>query len=283
MTAEFADAAEEQQVPRTRRTFRRRFLPSPSGKTRRPSGHLGADDIAKLPIHHQERILKAQAIDPTFSDVRQCGAALRHQDGVCRKWGLAANGYCELHGGLRCFSYADFKPLNTSNNLSTGVYSDAIHPWEKGIMENITQGSVDEEIKMAKLKLRRAYRAQMMWELAHGLPITDYQEEFQAQGMSFVEIADTPENRVLVGRLQNRDRDFTDEILRFTRLISQLERRRKELLENSNDPTIIMMKMKKVIGSDGKIDEEILTLAALLKGMRTTDLEKLKANVLGAA
>ncbi len=81
----------------------------------------------------------------------RCHAKTR-SGGRCKNRAME-NGRCRMHGGKT--------PKGQMNNLRHGVYAEALTESEKEAWERIPIGSIDDEIRLAKLQLKRAFKAQM--------------------------------------------------------------------------------------------------------------------------
>jgi len=92
---------------------------------------------------------------------KQCGQALRQSPGkFCRKapaHNANANQFpkrCKLHGAT------SGPPKGNTNAVGFGIYSNFILPEEEEYAKQIEADSVEYEIKIVKLRLRRAIRAE---------------------------------------------------------------------------------------------------------------------------
>jgi hypothetical protein len=80
-----------------------------------------------------------------------CGAKTR-AGGKCRKAPISGKKRCRLHGGLSTGA----KRQNTAANaVKHGFYSDALRPDERVLWARVQIGSVDDEIRLMKIKLHR--------------------------------------------------------------------------------------------------------------------------------
>jgi len=130
------------------------------------------------------------------------------------------------------------------------------------LLPYVKLGTLDEEIRMLKLKLRRAYIAQKMWLEQRGLVNKDLErdtdepppkrtrlvrtkEELEARhhlNLNSVEINKAilhdregePHIKVSKKVLKKKE-DYSQEIRALSKLIGQLEIRRKDLLQQSQD------------------------------------------------
>lgn len=77
-----------------------------------------------------------------------CGAKTR-SGAPCRSKRMA-NGRCRMHGGST--------PTTNTNAVKHGFYSDALQPEERVLWERVEIGTLDDEIRLMKVKLHRLVR-----------------------------------------------------------------------------------------------------------------------------
>ena len=82
----------------------------------------------------------------------KCGAKTR-SGGTCKN-GAMSNGRCRMHGG----KLPGGEKGNT-NALKHGIYSSALNEDEKELWGRIEIGSIDDELRMARLQYMRALTA----------------------------------------------------------------------------------------------------------------------------
>lgn len=80
-----------------------------------------------------------------------CGAKTR-AGGRCRKLPAKGSKRCKLHGGK---STGPKDQTENTNAVAHGFYSDALLPEERPLYERAEIGSLDDEIRLAKVKLFR--------------------------------------------------------------------------------------------------------------------------------
>jgi len=192
----------------------------------------------------------------------RCDLKCRQTGNPCRNWAMP-NGRCRMHGGKNVPA-----PKGSKRALKHGLYSKGVLDDEKELLPHIKLGTLDEEITMLKLKLRRAYIAQKLWlqqkgyveEQLDGNPedlvvepvrrLVRTQEELELKKLgvsdffhiSSVETSSskvydetgTPHYNYSKKVLKKKD-DYSQEIRALSKLIGQLELRRKELLEQDED------------------------------------------------
>ena len=175
------------------------------------------------------------------------------------------NGRCWLHGG-RIVPPAK----GSMRALKHGLYAKGMLEDEKALLPDVKLGTLDDELVMLKLKLRRAYIAQKLW-IQQRQQVT---ENLEAEMDDMVSprkpvrrLARTIEDleKVRLGitdffhigsiettrstmhdqegnphtnyskKFVKKKEDYSQEIRALTKLISHLEMRRKELLTQSED------------------------------------------------
>jgi len=182
------------------------------------------------------------------------------QTGIpCRNWAMP-NGRCRLHGGKNVPA-----PKGHQRALKHGLYVKGLLKEEQELIPHVKLGTVDEEITMLKIKLRRAYIAQRMWieqrdkaeqELIDADPgdspkpkrtkLVRSREELEARKSYFhissIEVvksvvyddAGIPHTNFTKKTLKKKE-DYSAEIKSLSRLISNLEMKRKELSDEGED------------------------------------------------
>lgn len=140
-----------------------------------------------------------------------CGAKTRN-GGKCKRAPMA-NGRCRLHGGL---STGNPKAAGNTSAIKHGFYSDALFDdGERELYSIATIGNLDDEIRLAKVKLFRYVKASgstTMQEMVDGAL-----EVIQKQG---TDMRDIPyDKRELKAAAPN----YADLIIRTLDLIRKLE------------------------------------------------------------
>ena len=88
-----------------------------------------------------------------------CGAKTRAGT-PCRRQAMP-NGRCNLHGGR-----STGPPKGTKNALKHGIYAKGLTGEEREIWHEVSIGSLDDELKLARIQARRALIAKRAEELA---------------------------------------------------------------------------------------------------------------------
>lgn len=90
---------------------------------------------------------------------KACGAMTRGGT-PCKRAPVEGKARCKLHGGLSTGA-----PKGNSNAVKHGFYSDALLPEERTLYERAEVGSLDDEIRLARVKLHRFVRLSGSLEL----------------------------------------------------------------------------------------------------------------------
>ena len=187
--------------------------------------------VRKLKVLNRKQIKT-----PTAKRKRYCGVIKK--DGTPCKAPPMANGRCRIHGGIN-----KGPPKGSKNPTIHGLYSIGLHDYEKPIYEEIGLGTLDDELKMAKIRLRRAHKAQRMWEEQRGaVGIEVDKGEVGKKARKYLHVRsievtsgkyytkDGEEREVSNKKVIRSKRDFSQEIVRLTKLVADLEIKRKELI-----------------------------------------------------
>jgi len=92
-----------------------------------------------------------------------CGKPLKNGN-RCRGKAFG-NGRCRIHGGLQCPGVKDV-PYKPDWILTAGLYSDRIGADELDVYQTLKCGSLEQELRLLRVQLRRALKAQDEWERA---------------------------------------------------------------------------------------------------------------------
>lgn len=182
-----------------------------------------------------------------------CGAKTRN-GGTCKKQALIGKTRCKLHGGKSTGA-----PKGNQNNLkSGGIYSQFFTDEEKQLSTELELGSLDDELRLTKIRLMRALKA----------------EAEQQDKIDKLELEVRTESPVLYGGVPDEDgevmtikqfkrRDYGTIIDRLTARIESLETRRASLVQMSLDAERKKLENKEL--SD--------TLASIAKDEPITEME----------
>lgn len=178
----------------------------------------------------------------------RCGAKASSTGLPCRKYAMP-NGRCRLHGGKSIPA-----PKGHKRALKHGLYVKGLLEEEKELLPLIKLGSLDEEIQMLKLKLRRAFYAQRLWleqrgriDEANKLRL----ESIETNESTTYDKDGNPHQNVSIKTLKKKE-DYSLEIRSLSKLISQLEIRRKELLEQGQDGIKSLVKSFREFADDAE-------------------------------
>jgi hypothetical protein len=172
-----------------------------------------------------------------------CGARKR-SGGTCQKHALKGSTRCRLHGGA-----ATAANKGNAHAVKHGFYSDALLPEEKTLYERAEVGSLDDEIRLARVKLHRFVKLSGSLELRE--MVDSALEVTRKMGVAFdaetksVEPYDKKEFKVAAP-------DYADLIIRQIDLIRKLELARKDLMadEDEDAPDSIVIKVSRARKDD---------------------------------
>lgn len=175
-------------------------------------------------------------------DVPRCGAKLRN-GGTCKAPGIGAGGRCPRHGGANGKRSLESLAKRPEKSLARGFYTDVLFPWEEDIYASCKTGTLEEELKLLRVQLLRAVKAQHNYEV-----VMDHLGEFredpesvdvplelfrllELDGYEYTQ-ANKAEGVEEVKKMLRRKRDYRREIQQWVKLISTLEVAQKELLKS---------------------------------------------------
>lgn len=155
-----------------------------------------------------------------------CGAKTR-SGSPCQSKAMA-NGRCRMHGGKSTGA-----PKGNKNNLKAGgIYSQFLTDEERVISTEMELGSLDEELKLCKIRLMRALKA----EAEQQAQVKEFDKlELEALNEAPSLIGGLPDNDELIQTKQFRRRDYGTIIDRLIARIESLETRRASLIQMSLD------------------------------------------------
>lgn len=139
-----------------------------------------------------------------------CGA--KNRSGQPCKAQAMPNGRCRMHGGKSTGA-----PAGNQNARQHGIYSDALTADEVELFDAIAVGELEQELKIARLQLRRALLAQ---NAADGKPELEEFTTHRGKG-----------SRGKPREEKHRARNYTDVIQKLLGRIGDLEVRRVALRE----------------------------------------------------
>lgn len=171
-----------------------------------------------------------------------CGAKTRN-GGTCKKNALIGKTRCKLHGGKSTGA-----PKGNKNNLKAGgIYSQFLTDEEQIITAKMELGSLDEELKLCKIRLMRALKA----EAEQQAQVEEFDKlELEALNESPSLIGGLPDNDELIQTKQFRRRDYGTIIDRLIARIESLETRRASLIQMSLDAERKKFELDKISKSD---------------------------------
>ncbi|OCG77377.1 hypothetical protein A9G42_05585 [Gilliamella sp. Nev6-6] len=152
-----------------------------------------------------------------------CGAKTR--SGCPCKSKAMTNGRCRMHGGKATTTHKN----NRNAVKAGGIYSKFFTDEEKQLSAELELGSLDDELRLTKIRLMRALKAEAeQQERLDELELDSYSE-------SPAIISGFPDNDEIVRVKQFKRRDYVSIIDRLTARIESLEVRRASLVQMSLD------------------------------------------------
>ncbi len=157
-----------------------------------------------------------------------CGAKTRQ--GTPCKNGAMPNGRCRMHGGKSVSQWGNKKAVKH------GIYETGLTKEEKKIYDKIPIDTVEDEIRLCKLRIRRALNARKAIEETPNDPSVEFEisEIKQLKG----ETEGSNSGKATTRQEMNRKRpDFDAIIDRYMGRMSQLIKLREEIKNNTiSDP-----------------------------------------------
>jgi hypothetical protein len=174
-----------------------------------------------------------------------CGAKTRN-GGTCKRSPLAGKNRCRLHGGA---SKNGGAPQKNKNAVKDGnIYSQFFTDEEKQLSTELELGSLDDELRLTKIRLMRALKAEAeQQEQIDKLELEAYTE-------SPALIGGIPDDEELITVKQFKRRDYMSIIDRLTARIESLETRRASLVQMSLDAERKRLELDKLKVGDGTGD-----------------------------
>ena len=154
----------------------------------------------------------------------QCQAKSKSSGGQCRRSAVKGKRVCRVHGGA---STGPKKHTTQKTALKHGIYASGLSDEELAMWAEVQVGNVDEELRLCRIKLRRALIAQAEIQVA---PISPN----NPAGFELWEIRSTESGTQTVTRRS----DYAAIIDRLLGRIGQLEKIRAELIsaaQTTND------------------------------------------------
>lgn len=148
-----------------------------------------------------------------------CGAKTR-SGGACKNSPMP-NGRCRMHGGNSKGPKDRTKLKGNTNAVKHGFYSDALQPDERALWDRVELGSLDDEVRLARIKLHRLVRLSGSADVAG---LVD----------AALEVAQKMDTHPKFGEMEKREirvkaQQYGDLIAKQIDLIRKLELARREL------------------------------------------------------
>lgn len=148
---------------------------------------------------------------------KHCGAKTR-AGGECKAPAMA-NGRCRVHGGSSTGA-----PARNTNARKHGIYSQFLTQEESEQFDGLKLGSVDQELRLMRIRLARALAAE---ERADGAPELDEVTENEGGGVAVTVPKTVTKTKV---------RDYVGIVDKITARIESLEKTRVALIEAAGEP-----------------------------------------------
>lgn len=152
------------------------------------------------------------------------------------------NGRCRIHGGLTTPNKD--KITRPMKSLARGFYTDCLFPWEEDQFAACQIGTLEEEIKLLRIQLRRALIAQRNYQIVMD-ELGEFREDpdscdipskllgmVEIESYEYTKKENQKEGEEEIRKMLRRKRDYRREIAQWTKLIGQLECFHKELLKD---------------------------------------------------
>jgi hypothetical protein len=169
-----------------------------------------------------------------------CGAKTRSGN-PCRSPAVIGRARCRMHGGS-----STGPAKGTRNALKHGIYSNALSADDFATLDRIELGTIDHEIKVARIRLRRALIEQGRQEAPDSSPAQFHVDEVKVT-------VGGPRTETEVRRVR---RDYTRPIVAFIRLIAELELKRQQLTAGggAGDPADIAQRINAALNQIDRVN-----------------------------
>ena len=127
------------------------------------------------------------------------------------------NGRCRMHGGK-----SPGAKKGNQYGRKHGIYSDVLSPEDQALYDDIQVGSLDDEIKLCRIQLRRAIIAQEQAKLLEAQDGLELDSFTQSAGMG-------PKGPVKLAEKKWVRKDYSEVISRLSGRIGKLETQRSLL------------------------------------------------------
>ena len=178
-----------------------------------------------------------------------CGAKTR-SGGTCQKPPIKGKKRCRLHGGAS----NNPAPKGNTRALKHGLYSSVISDEEKRLWEHIELGTIDDELRLARVKLRRL----LAFENAQNTPQdAGGATNSSRKGMTLEEVRVLTDGRSRQTEMVQRRVDYTPEIRGLLKTIGDLEKTRAAIGTRADDPETMARKVQDALHAIHLIQEGI--------------------------
>lgn len=190
---------------------------------------------------------------------RLCGAKTR-SGSPCQSKAMT-NGRCRMHGGKATVTHKNNKNAVKAGNIYSQYFTDE----EKQLSTELELGSLDDELRLTKIRLMRALKAEAeQQEQIDKLELEAYTES----PVLFGGIPDDDGELITVKQFKRRD--YMSIIDRLTARIESLETRRASLVQMSLDAERKQLENKELSDALASIakDEPITEMEVVIVGSK---------------
>ena len=171
----------------------------------------------------------------------RCGSPLR-SGGKCKTIVQVPGKRCKTHGGQYTGHPPSTKIRRASKSLARGLYADLLFPWEEDIYNACKTGTLEEELKLLRIQLRRAVLAQHNYEVVMDT-LGEWTEDPEKAEIppelfkhleldSYEWTKETKDEKdTEVRKMLRRKRGYRKEIRQWVGLIAKLEAVQKDLVK----------------------------------------------------
>jgi hypothetical protein len=171
-----------------------------------------------------------------------CGAKTR--SGEPCKTPAMENGRCRMHGGKAGKTHA-----KNQNATKHGIYGRVLTDEEKDLWDSVELGRVDDELKLCRLRLMRAIRAEQE---------AKDQPELDGRTVEPAVVGGVPLDDEVIEKRTYKRRDYAAAIDRLMGRIESLERTRADLKKSEPpppDPDGVPAEAEYTLRPDGEVPD----------------------------
>lgn len=173
---------------------------------------------------------------------RLCGAKTR-SGAPCKRSPIKGKKRCRRHGGTN-----PGPKKGSRHALKHGIYSDVLSPEDKKTYDRIELGSIDDEIRIARVQLRRALQEQERQRAFAEATVDELRKGMEVQEIKTISGPNAAGQIQQSIEIKRTRKDYSKRIGQLLRLIAELEARKLELGQaNPGSAEEIAAKIKKAL------------------------------------